>query len=125
MAKSEFLKAGELDTPIDIYVNTNTQNDYGEITKTRNLLKTVWAKLITTGTKGNEKVEDDTIRAESKVNFLVRYDSTLQMNSSSISPEEYIVIKYESKYWNVSSMETLGRGKGIMIRCYYTDNTLG
>ena len=125
MAKSEFLKAGELDTPIDIYVNTNTQNDYGEITKTRNLLKTVWAKLITTGTKGNEKVEDDTIRAESKVNFLVRYDSTLQMNSSSISPEEYIDIKYESKYWNVSSMETLGRGKGIMIRCYYTDNTLG
>tara|TARA_R100000664_G_scaffold30954_1_gene44061 strand:- start:3379 stop:3756 length:378 start_codon:yes stop_codon:yes gene_type:complete len=125
MAKNEFLKAGELDTPIDVYYNTNTQNDYGEITKSKTLLKTIWAKLVTTGTKGNEKVEDDTIRAESKINFLVRYDSALQMNSSTISPEEYFEILYESKYWNISSMETLGRGKGIIIRCYYTDNTLG
>ena len=125
MAKNEFLKAGELDTPIDVYYNTNTQNDYGEITKSKTLLKTIWAKFVTTGTKGNEKVEDDTIRAESKINFLVRYDSALQMNSSTISPEEYFEILYESKYWNISSMETLGRGKGIIIRCYYTDNTLG
>jgi len=120
----DILKAGELDTPIDLYYNTNSQNDYGEITKSKTLLKTIWAKLITTGTKGNEKVEDDTIRAESKINFLVRYDADLQMNSSSISPEDYFEVLYESKYWNISSMETLGRGKGIMIRCYYTDNTL-
>ena len=125
MATSEILKAGELDTPIDVYYNTNTQNDYGEITKSKTLLKTIWAKLITTGTKGNEKVEDDTIRAESKINFLVRYDTDLQMNSSTISPEDYFQILYESKYWSISSMETLGRGKGIMIRCYFTDNTLG
>tara|TARA_R100000664_G_scaffold16331_2_gene25104 strand:- start:3566 stop:3940 length:375 start_codon:yes stop_codon:yes gene_type:complete len=123
MAKSEFLKAGELDTPIDVYTNTSTQNEFGEITKSKSLLKTIWAKLMLTGTKGNEKTEDDTIRAESKVNFLVRYDSDLQMNSSSISPENYFQILYESKYWNVSSMETLGRGKGILIRCYITDNT--
>lgn len=125
MAKSEILKAGELDTPIEVYYNTSTQNDYGEITKSITLLKLIWAKLITTGTKGNEKVEDDTIRAESKINFLVRYDAALQMNSSSISPEDYFIIKYESKYWNISSMETLGRGKGIVIRCDFTDNDLG
>lgn len=119
------LKAGELDTPIEVYYNTSTQNDYGEITKSITLLKLIWAKLITTGTKGNEKVEDDTIRAESKINFLVRYDADLQMNSSSISPEDYFIIKYESKYWNISSMETLGRGKGIIIRCDFTDNDLG
>tara|TARA_R100000700_G_C3176263_1_gene151213 strand:- start:1744 stop:2118 length:375 start_codon:yes stop_codon:yes gene_type:complete len=124
MAKNEFLKAGELDTPIDIYYNTDTQNDYGEIIKTKALLKSIWAKLITTGTKGNEKVEDDTIRAESKINFLVRYDADLQMNSSTISPEDNFEVLYESKYWNISSMETIGRGKGIIIRCYYTDNTL-
>jgi head-tail adaptor len=124
MAKSEILKAGELDTPIDVYYNTNTQNDYGEITKTKTLLKTIWAKLVITGTKGNEKVEDDTIRAESKINFLVRYDADLQMNSSTISPEDYFEILYESKYWNVISMETLGRGKGIIIRCNLTDNNL-
>lgn len=124
MAKSEILKAGELDTPIDVYYNTNAQNEYGEITKTKTLLKTVWAKLVITGTKGNEKVEDDTIRAESKINFLVRYDSDLQMNSSTISPEDYFEILYESKYWNVMSMETLGRGKGIIIRCNLTDNNL-
>jgi head-tail adaptor len=119
------LKAGELDTPIDVYYNTSTQNDYGEITKSKTLLKTIWAKLIITGTKGNEKVEDDTIRAESKINFLVRYDDDLQMNSSTISPEDYFEILYESKYWNVMSMETLGRGKGIIIRCNLTDNNLG
>jgi head-tail adaptor len=125
MAKSEILKAGELDTPIDVYYNTSTQNDYGEIIKSKTLLKTIWAKLVITGTKGNEKVEDDTIRAESKINFLVRYDADLQMNSSTISPEDYFEILYESKYWNVMSMETLGRGKGIIIRCNLTDNNLG
>ena len=44
MATSGILKAGELDTPIDVYYNTNTQNDYGEITKSKTLLKTIWAK---------------------------------------------------------------------------------
>tara|TARA_R100000654_G_scaffold21267_3_gene42891 strand:+ start:1540 stop:1902 length:363 start_codon:yes stop_codon:yes gene_type:complete len=118
----ESLKAGELDTPIYIYNNTNTQNEYGEIIKTKSLLKQVWAKLITTGTKGNEKTEDDTIRAESKINFLVRYDADLQIDSATISPEEHLQVLYESKYWNISSMESLGRGKGIIIRCDFTDN---
>ena len=122
--KKGFVSSGELDTPIDVYYNTSTQNDYGEITKVRTLLKTIWAKLITIGSKGNEKTEDETIRAESKINFLVRYDTDLQMTSSTISPEEYFIIKYEGKYWNISSMETLGRGKGIVIRCDFTDNNL-
>ena len=121
---TEILKAGELDTPIDVYYNTNTQNDYGEITKSKTLYKSVWAKLVLTGTKGNEKVEDDTIRAESKINFLVRYDADLHLNRTSISPEDYFEILYESKYWNVISMEYLGRGKGIIIRCNLTDNNL-
>jgi len=124
MAKTELLKAGELDTPISIYTNTNTQNDFGEIIKTRSLLKQIWAKLIITGTKGNEKTEDDTIRAESKINFLVRYDDDLQMNSSTVSPEEKFEVLYESKYWNIISMESMGRGKGIIIRCDLTDNDL-
>ena len=122
MAKTEYLKAGELDTTISIYTNTNTQNDFGEIIKTRSLLKQIWAKLIITGTKGNEKTEDDTIRAESKINFLVRYDDDLQMNSSTVSPEEKFEVLYESKYWNIISMESMGRGKGIIIRCDLTDN---
>ena len=32
------------------------------------------------------------------------------------------VVKYLNKYWNISSMEYLGRGKGIVIRCDFTDN---
>ena len=31
MAKSEILKAGELDTPIDVYYNTSTQKGFIEI----------------------------------------------------------------------------------------------
>ena len=121
---TEILKAGELDTPIDIYNNITSQNEYGELITSTAFQKTIWAKLVTTGTKGNEKVQDDTIRAENKINFLVRYDSGLLMNSSSISPEQLWSVKYEEKMWNISSMEVLGRGKGIMIRCDYTDNTL-
>ena len=120
--KKGFLSAGELDTPIDMYYNTDTQNDYGEITQSRTLLKTIWSKLITIGSKGNEKVKDDTIVATSKVNFLVRWDDDLEMDSTSKSPEEYFVVKYLNKYWNISSMEYMGRGKGIVIRCDFTDN---
>ena len=121
---TEILKAGELDTPIDIYNNITSQNEYGELITSTAFQKTIWAKLVTTATKGNEKVQDDTIRAENKINFLVRYDSGLLINASSVSPEQLWSIKYEEKMWNISSMEVLGRGKGIMIRCDYTDNTL-
>tara|TARA_Y100001973_G_C5190070_1_gene330417 strand:- start:1233 stop:1604 length:372 start_codon:yes stop_codon:yes gene_type:complete len=120
----EFLSAGELDTPIEIYTNSSSQNDYGEIIKSKTLLKTIWAKLMTTGTKGNEKTEDDTIRAENKMNFLVRYDADLQIDSSTISPPDYFVVKYLNKFWDIISMEYMGRGKGVVIRCKYTDNNL-
>tara|TARA_Y100000593_G_C4308030_1_gene336795 strand:- start:1754 stop:2125 length:372 start_codon:yes stop_codon:yes gene_type:complete len=122
MAMKEFLKAGRLDTPIDVYSYTNTQNEYGEISQTKSLLKTIWAEIVTTGTKGSEKVQDDTIVAKSKINFLVRWDDDLEMNSTTISPEEHFTIKYLNKYWNISSMEYNGRGLGILIRCYYNDN---
>lgn len=119
---TELLKSGNLDTPIEVYEYTSTQNAYGEITKTTTLLKTIWAQLITTGTKGNEKVQDDTIVATSLVNFLVRWDDDLEMNSTTKSPEDCFTIKYLNKYWNISSMEYQGRGMGIIIRCYYYDN---
>ena len=124
MAKDEFIKAGELDTPLQIYALNTDQNEYGEVIRTKILLKTIWAKIITTGTKGNEKVEDDTIRAESKINFLIRPDTLFKMSSSSQSPESYLLVYYENKDWNISSMEDMGRGKGLLMRCYFTDNTL-
>tara|TARA_Y100001963_G_scaffold67841_1_gene94534 strand:- start:1363 stop:1728 length:366 start_codon:yes stop_codon:yes gene_type:complete len=120
MTKKEFLKAGRLDTPIDVYYYTNTQNEYGEISQSKTLLKTIWSELITT--KGTEKVQDDTIVAKSKIAFLVRWDDDLELNSATISPEEHFTIKYLNKYWNISSMEYNGRGLGIVIRCYYNDN---
>ena len=116
----KFLKAGELDTPRDVYYYTNTQNSYGEITQSTTLLKQVWGKIIPKG--GSEGVDDSTIVAKSKINFLVRWDSALEMDSTTISPEEYFTIKYLNKYWNISSMEYQGRGMGIIIRCYFTDN---
>tara|TARA_R100001086_G_scaffold157312_1_gene84155 strand:+ start:6622 stop:6990 length:369 start_codon:yes stop_codon:yes gene_type:complete len=122
MQIGELIKSGDLDTPIEVYQYTNTQNDYGEITQTSSLLKTIWAALITTGTKGNEKVQDETIVATSFINFLVREDDDLQMNSATVSPEEKFTIKYLNKFWNISSMERQGRGKGIIIRCYFYDN---
>ncbi len=118
--KKEFLKAGRLDTPIEVYSYTNTQNAYGEISQSRTLLKTIWAQIVPA--TGNEKVMDDTIVAKSKVTFLVRWDNDLEVNSATISPEEHFTIKYLNKYWNISSMEYNGRGMGILIRCYFTDN---
>ena len=118
----QFLKAGRLDTPIEVYYYTNTQNEYGEISQSTTLLKTIWGEIVTIGTKGTEKVQDDTIVAKSKIAFLVRWDDDLEMNSTTISPEEHFTIKYLNKYWNISSMEYNGRGMGILIRCYFTDN---
>ena len=118
----QFLKAGRLDTPIEVYYYTNTQNEYGEISQSTTLLKTIWGEIVTIGTKGTEKVQDDTIVAKSKIAFLVRWDNDLEMNSTTISPEEHFTIKYLNKYWNISSMEYNGRGLGILIRCYYNDN---
>ena len=119
MSDIPFIKAGQLDTPIEIYAYTNTQNEYGEITQTRSLLKTVWSKLIAKG--GKETTTDDIIVSTSKVEFLVRWDDDLELNSTTISPEEHFSIKYLNKYFNISSMEYQGRGKGI-IKCYYTDD---
>ena len=118
----QFLKAGRLDTPLEVYYYTNTQNEYGEISQSKTLLKTIWGEIVTIGTKGTEKVQDDTIVARSKISFLVRWDNDLEMNSTTISPEEHFTIKYLNKYWNISSMEYNGRGMGILIRCYFTDN---
>ena len=118
----QFLKAGRLDTPIEVYYYTNTQNEYGEISQSTTLLKTIWGEIVTIGTKGTEKVQDDTIVAKSKIAFLVRWDDDLEMNSTTISPEEHFTIKYLNKYWNISSIEYNGRGLGILIRCYYNDN---
>ena len=90
--KKQFLKAGRLDTPIEVYYYTNTQNEYGEISQSTTLLKTIWGEIVTIGTKGTEKVQDDTIVAKSKIAFLVRWDDDLEMNSTTISPEEHFTI---------------------------------
>lgn len=120
MARLDFIKSGELDTPIELYYFTNTQNEYGEVTQTKNLLKTIWGKLMPKG--GSEGVKDNTIVATTNVTFLVRYDTALNLDSTTISPEEYFTIKYLNKYWNISSMEYNGRGLGVLIKCYFTDN---
>lgn len=121
MEGADLIQSGKLDTPIDVYYYANTQNDYGEISQTRTFLKQVWAELVPAG-KGTEKVQDETIVASSFVNFLVRYDSAYYMDSATISPENYFCIKYDNKYWDISSMEKQGRGKGILIRTYFFDN---
>ena len=120
MARKEFIKAGELDTPIEVYYYTNTQNDYGEITQSTTLLKTIWAKIMPKS--GTEGVEDATITATRKIEFLVRWDTALEQNSATKSPEEYFTIKYLNKVWKISNMEYNGRGLGILIKCYFTDN---
>tara|TARA_R100000655_G_scaffold31221_1_gene62683 strand:- start:20362 stop:20751 length:390 start_codon:yes stop_codon:yes gene_type:complete len=122
MAKSEILKAGELDTLIKVYLNNRSQNDYGEVVYSKSFSKDVWAKLLTTGIKGNEKIEDDTLRAEYKVAFLVRDDSIFYISSTTLSTAEKICIKHDNKFWNIVSVEPQGRGRGILLRCTFTDN---
>jgi len=118
--RKEFVKAGELDTPIDIYYHTNSQNEYGEITQSKTLLKVVWAKIMPKS--GKEDVEDSIIVARNNIDFLVRWDDDLELNSATKSPEEHFVVKYMNKYWNIKSMYYQGRGLGIIIKCYFTDN---
>lgn len=118
--RKEFVKSGELDTPIDIYYYSNSQNDYGEVIQTKSLLKTIWAKLLPKG--GKEGVEDSVIVATREIEFLVRWDNDLELNSATKSPEEHFLVKYMNKYWNIKNMHYQGRGLGIIIKCYFTDN---
>ena len=101
--KKEFLKAGRLDTPIEVYSYTNTQNAYGEISQSRTLLKTIWAQIVPA--TGNEKVMDDTIVAKSKVAFLVRWDNDLEVNSATILQSNILISIGTYLVWNIMGGE--------------------
>ena len=118
--KEGLLKSGELDNYITIYQLTRTQDSYGGYSNSRSILKSIWAKIVPH--KGTEKVEDDTITGTLKVAFLVRYDSDLELDSATVSPQRKFQIYYLSKYWELESTEYNGRGKGIVLSCSFKDD---
>ncbi len=72
--------------------------------------------------KGKEKVENETIVSTNKVSFLVRWDDDLNLDSSTISPEQKYQVQYLSKYYEIDSVEYNGRGMGILINCSFKDD---
>ena len=99
----ELLKAGKLDTYITVYQLTRTQDSYGGYSKSRSSLKSLWAMVVPY--KGKEKVEDETIVSTNKVGFLVRWDDDLNLDSSTVSPEQKYQVQYLSKYYEIDSVE--------------------
>tara|TARA_R100000963_G_C4639435_1_gene103138 strand:+ start:387 stop:758 length:372 start_codon:yes stop_codon:yes gene_type:complete len=116
----ELLKAGKLDTYITVYQLTRTQDSYGGYSKSRSSLKSLWAMVVPY--KGKEKVEDETIVSTNKVGFLVRWDDDLNLDSSTVSPEQKYQVQYLSKYYEIDSVEYNGRGMGILINCSFKDD---
>tara|TARA_R110002020_G_scaffold25500_4_gene82961 strand:+ start:754 stop:1080 length:327 start_codon:yes stop_codon:yes gene_type:complete len=62
---------GELDRRVELYNISTTANDYGELTRSYNLFRTVWASIIWKG--GTEKLDDsDKITGMQKVHIYIR-----------------------------------------------------
>ena len=53
---------------------------------------------------------------------MVRWDSDLNLDSSTVSPEQKYQVLYLSKYYEIDSVEYNGRGMGILINCSFKDD---
>tara|TARA_E500000305_G_scaffold108358_1_gene110587 strand:- start:7807 stop:8184 length:378 start_codon:yes stop_codon:yes gene_type:complete len=115
----ELVKAGQLDTRVEVYTLTSTQNDYGEYIDTFSLFGKVWCAILPV--KGIEKVQDDTIVATKYLTILVRKASWLNLTSGQKAGTT-MRIKYLDKFWEITSNEYYGRGKGVVLTLYWNDN---
>jgi len=93
-----------MDRRITIQSVTRTQNSFGEMIETWATWATVWAEVKRKA--GRENTDSDAVRAESDVEFMIRYKSGLL-------PTMRIV--FESNNYDISSIAEIGRRDGYRI----------
>jgi len=98
------MKAGLLDRRIVIEQYTQTQNNFGELVPSWSTWNTVWADLIPV--KGNEGFMAARKTEQAEFRVRMRYISGLT---------EDMRLNFQSKTWDILSINELGRQEGWEI----------
>lgn len=99
------MQIGDLDRRITIQQATTASDVFGEQVETWSTYRKVWAKL--SYESGNEFFEADQKTAVRTVKFTVRYDSSIT---------EVMRISYNSAYYDIRSIEEVGRNRYLVLK---------
>lgn len=106
------MNIGELDQRIALYKTTVGADDWNHRTESRQLLSTVWAKVIYKS--GTETQTADQRVGVDKVEFLIRYKSGLSAKET--------IVQYGTDFYNVHSVAVIGRNEGLRLITTVRDN---
>jgi len=104
------MQIGDLDRRITIQQSTTTTNDYGEKVDGWATYRKVWAML--SFVRGDEQFEAEQKTAVRVVKFFVRYDSSIT---------EKMRISWDSKIYDIRSIEQVSREKYLVLKCERKD----
>ena len=106
------MNIGELDKRIALYSQSASTDTWNHVNTSRNLLGTVWAKVIyksgTESQTANQRVNVD------RIEFLIRYRSGLSARDTEV--------QYRTDYYDVHSIEVIGREEGLRLITTLRDN---
>ena len=103
------MNAGKLDRRVAIQTRTETIGASGGVALAYATRKTLWCERVST--TGRESRSGGAVRAEADLTLRVRYDSTLTERDR---------LLYESKTYDVISIEEEGRRESQLIQARYT-----
>lgn len=98
------MRAGDLDRKIIIQSATDAQDDYGAVTQTWATFATVWAKKR--DIRGSEQFVAQQVNARIAATFTIYWLDGVT---------EEMRISYESQYWDIRSINEIGRREGLEL----------
>ena len=104
------MPSGNLDRYITIESYTEAQSSSGYPVRTYSTYSQVWAERLPSS--GDESVIDNQITAKQGVDWMIRYDSGVN---------EKMRISYGSEYYNIESVEEIGRRYYLKLKTYRVD----
>lgn len=107
------MNIGHMDRRIELQTSAHTVNQYGERTDSWSTYATVWAAIVYRG--GSEKVSGDQVSSTNKVEFRIRYSSTV----SRVLASDRVL--YNTQYYQILAVEEIGRREGYKLICELRD----
>lgn len=105
------MQLGDLDRRVRIEQYTEVVDIYGQRTPVWSTLATVWAKVAYDS--GEEKIEGNEKVAVRHTKFFIRY----------LGVTEKMRVVYDSSYYDIRSIEEIGRERYLVLRCLKRDST--
>ena len=96
------MQSGSLRTRIQIQAETVIRNNYGEQIVSFNTIHSVMAKTKTTN--GLKSVNGDSIVAENKTTFYIRYIPNLSSKMRILVPQKFAGVEYPSLVYRIESI---------------------